>query len=436
MLDKWSTTYQIHDMNDLERAIVDVIRMALRGDVDSIQQYGRRLLRRAATGQGPEGDFREALGEVLITAEAARPALRRGAAIANSPSGSPRKNSRPQATTQPDDGPVDPGTALRLVRINDVAEGRRPILTTDADRAIDALIQERVRAAELRALGVVPSRSVLLTGAPGVGKTMTAAYLAAALKLPLLEVDLAAVMSSFLGRTGQNLRQVLDFARQQPCVLLLDEFDALAKRRDDQTDVGELKRIVNVLLLELEAWPEHGVLIAATNHPELLDRAIWRRFDVVVPLQLPDLPARRRILEEDIAAALGSAVAGAGSPNASRHIPTTELDLLSLVTDGASGSDLSRLVRAVLRDAALTDRSPAESLMSAAEMRVKTATSDPVLRTKVARLAVQALGWSQRKTGDMLGVSHVTVGNWLREDPTPSTTESKVSPRRASRTRA
>ena len=90
---------------------------------------------------------------------------------------------------------------------------------------------------------------------------MAARYLAGALDLPLITMDLAGAISSLLGKTGQNLRQALDFARERSCVLFLDEFDALAKRRDDDTDVGELKRIVNVLLLELERWPDSGLLV-------------------------------------------------------------------------------------------------------------------------------------------------------------------------------
>jgi len=94
-------------------------------------------------------------------------------------------------------------------------------------------------------------------------------------------------MSSFLGKTGSNIRVVLDFARRQPCVLLLDEFDAITKRRDDSAEIGELKRLVTVLIQAIDEWPADGLLVAATNHPELLDPAIWRRFDRVVEFPLP-----------------------------------------------------------------------------------------------------------------------------------------------------
>jgi len=126
---------------------------------------------------------------------------------------------------------------------------------------------------------------------------MAARRLAADLGLPLAELDLATAVSSLLGRTGLNLRRVFDYARRVPCLLFLDEFDAVAKRRDDLSDVGELKRAVNVLLKEMEAWPAASVLAAATNHPALLDPAVFRRFDLVVELPLPGVAEREALLQ-------------------------------------------------------------------------------------------------------------------------------------------
>lgn len=103
----------------------------------------------------------------------------------------------------------------------------------------------------------------------------------------LMTLDLASVMSSFLGKTGNNIRAVLDYARSFPCILLLDEFDSIAKKRDDSSDVGELKRLVTVLLQAIDEWPNTSILVAATNHGELLDPAVWRRFDRVISFDYP-----------------------------------------------------------------------------------------------------------------------------------------------------
>lgn len=126
-----------------------------------------------------------------------------------------------------------------------------------------------------------------------MGKTLTARWLAAKLEVLLYVLDLTAVMSSLLGRSGNNLRTALDFAKRSPCVLLLDEIDAIAKRRSDDTDIGELKRLVTVILQEVDEWPATGLLLAATNHPELIDPALWRRFDLVVEFKMPDIAAIR-----------------------------------------------------------------------------------------------------------------------------------------------
>ena len=132
---------------------------------------------------------------------------------------------------------------------------------------------------------------MLFTGVPGVGKTLAAKWIANELSLPLYTLNLATIMSSFLGKTGNNIHQVFEFAAKTPCILLLDEFDAIAKRRTDDTEVGELKRLVTVLLQEIDSFMGEGLLIAATNHAELLDPAVSRRFDVKVHFPSPSVEA-------------------------------------------------------------------------------------------------------------------------------------------------
>lgn len=156
------------------------------------------------------------------------------------------------------------------------------------------LIGEQNRADLLRAHGLEPRHRLLLVGPPGNGKTTLAEALAYEMALPLLNVRYEAVITSYLGETAQRLRRVFDYVRTEPCVLFFDEFDALGKERGDIHETGEIKRVVTTLLLQLDDLPSYCVLIGATNHPELLDRAAWRRFELRLELAAPT----QELLEE------------------------------------------------------------------------------------------------------------------------------------------
>ncbi len=145
---------------------------------------------------------------------------------------------------------------------------------------------------QLAAAGVAQASRLLLYGPPGCGKTLLARYIAAQLDLPLLTVRCDTLVSSLLGQTSKNLRKVFDHAENRPCVLFLDEFDAMAKTRADEREVGELQRVVIALLQNIDALSPATILIAATNHEDLLDSAIWRRFAWRLPLTLPDANLR------------------------------------------------------------------------------------------------------------------------------------------------
>lgn len=184
--------------------------------------------------------------------------------------------------------PVDADSRQKLLREQyPVVLDAPPVLPSEIEESLAVLINEQSHTQVLVEEGLAPTRSLLMTGPPGCGKTTTAAWVAQQLDLPLFTLDLATVMSSYLGKTGSNIRAVLNHAHQVPCVLLLDEFDAIAKRRDDDSDVGELKRLVTVLLQAIDEWPVGSVLIAATNHGDLLDPAVWRRFDMVIEFPAP-----------------------------------------------------------------------------------------------------------------------------------------------------
>jgi AAA+ superfamily predicted ATPase len=161
-------------------------------------------------------------------------------------------------------------------------------------RSCDQLIEEQRRADVLRSHALEPRHRILLSGPPGNGKTTLAEAIGESLNVPLLAVRYEAVIGSFLGETASRVRRVFDFARSMPCVLFFDEFDSIGKERGDIHETGEIKRVVSSLLLQIDALPSWTVVVAATNHSELLDRAVWRRFQL--RLQLP-APTERQLSE-------------------------------------------------------------------------------------------------------------------------------------------
>lgn len=149
------------------------------------------------------------------------------------------------------------------------------------------LIEEHMRADVLRAHGYEPRHRILLSGPPGNGKTSFAEGIAEALSLPLFVVRYDALIGSYLGETNARLRKLFDYVRTQPCVLFFDEFDAIGKERGDTHETGEIKRVVSFLLMQLDQLPSYVVVVAATNHAELLDRAVWRRFQIRLAFPAP-----------------------------------------------------------------------------------------------------------------------------------------------------
>ncbi|MCK4788692.1 MAG: AAA family ATPase [Desulfobacteraceae bacterium] len=161
------------------------------------------------------------------------------------------------------------------------------ILPIQVKRISLELVQEHHRRDLLRSFNLEPRNRLLLIGPPGNGKTSLAEAVAEALMLPMLVVRYDSVVGTYLGETATRLRRLIDYASTRNCVLFFDEFETLGKERGDIHETGEIKRVVSSLLMQIDALPSHVVVIAATNHPELLDRAVWRRFQIRMVLPQP-----------------------------------------------------------------------------------------------------------------------------------------------------
>lgn len=161
------------------------------------------------------------------------------------------------------------------------------VLAPQVIDAVEEFIDEFSQAPLLRSHSLEPRHTVLLLGPPGNGKTSLAEALATELSLPLLSVRYDAIVDSFLGETSNRLRRLIEFATLNPCVLFFDEFEAVGKERSDAQETGEIKRVVSTLLVQMDRLPSHTVVVCATNHPELLDRAVWRRFEMKLEIGKP-----------------------------------------------------------------------------------------------------------------------------------------------------
>lgn len=284
--------------------------------------------------------------------------------------------------------PVDADSRMALARVIEPAIAREPILGAYSRAQVSQLVSEHRDPSSLRLAGLSPTKSALLVGPPGVGKTMTAHWIAGQLGLPLVVLDLATAISSFLGKSGQNVRQLFDFCKEFDCVLLLDEVDAIAKRRADETDLGELKRLVNVLLQELDEWPEGSLILAATNHPDLLDPAIWRRFELVLEFSLPSEVERKALLLE-------------------QGVIDSDLNsVLTQATTGLSQADIVRQIRSARRFAVLAGVSEEDGLLESCAEAIR---RFPQADRHIISERMIAAGISQRRASELTGTSRNTL---------------------------
>jgi SpoVK/Ycf46/Vps4 family AAA+-type ATPase len=206
---------------------------------------------------------------------------------------------------------------------------------------LQRILLEQRQQTKLRANGLRPRRKILLVGPPGSGKTMTAAALAGELHLPLSTILLEGVITKYMGETASKLRLVFDAMTSTDCVYFFDEFDAIGAKRNQTNDVGEIRRVLNTFLQLLEKDDSRGLIIAATNHPELLDRALFRRFDDVLEYELPEDDVLRGILRARLSTSVSDDI---------------DWDAVVKKSRGLSQADISRAATDALKHVLLNDR--------------------------------------------------------------------------------
>jgi len=222
------------------------------------------------------------------------------------------------------------------------------VMPEDVEVILEPVVEKRVaefikyvdKADKLLASDVGIAPSMLMYGPPGVGKTELGRYIASQLQLPLLVVRSDSLISSFLGSTSKNIRMLFEHAESRPCILFLDEFDSIAKLRDDQRELGELKRVVISLLQNIDSLDKKTILLAATNHEHLLDSAVWRRFSYKVELTLPEEESRTRLFEIFLK---------------KYNVAKEKKYILAKLSEGISGADIRHICEDSIRAAILSE---------------------------------------------------------------------------------
>lgn len=232
--------------------------------------------------------------------------------------------------------PVDADSRFPLIERVNLGVMREPpvVLSQDQWDVVNEFLSIAKSYALLDAQGVAGSINLLMYGPPGTGKSRLARFIAQELDLDLYVARLDGLISSFLGSTSKNIRALFDFAAKTPCVLFLDEFDAIAKLRGDSQELGELKRVVNSFIQNLDTLGPQSIVLAATNHEDLLDSAVWRRFGYRLELSFPAEDLRRQMWLQFLRPL---------------DFGNRGLDLLVDLSEGFSGSDIQEVCQRLQR---------------------------------------------------------------------------------------
>jgi ATPase family associated with various cellular activities (AAA) len=312
--------------------------------------------------------------------------------------------------------PVDRETSTPLAQIifPQQISAQAPLFNERVSGAVHGLLDEWTHLEAFEAIDVRPAKTCLIYGAPGTGKTRLAMWMARQLELPVVVARLDSLVSSFLGTSARNIGNLFAFANRYRCLLLLDEFDALAKLRDDPQEIGEIKRIVNGLLQNLDARQPIGFTIGITNHPQLLDPAVWRRFEIQLEIPNPDMQMRLEM---------------AGHFMVPTEAPGSHLKLLSWFTEGATGAELEALVRSYKKLRAMKGEQAYEILDLFKQFA--TLNSGRLSNARRALLfsdqasLIEALhqdgsvNFSLAELGEIIGKDKSTVSRMLKSEPKP-----------------
>ena len=303
--------------------------------------------------------------------------------------------------------PVDPKSRSPLIE-----EQPWPItpafLEDDSRSVFETFIRDANSLPKLQAHGLAGRMNLLLSGPPGTGKSLLAGHVAAQLSKPFYIVRLDSLISSLLGDTAKNIRSAFDYVAESNGVLFLDEFDAIAKLRDDKHELGELKRVVNTLLQSIDAFEDGAILIAATNHESLLDQAVWRRFPYKMHLGSPSEDLRKHLWSHFLFA---------------DDVENSIIGALSKISVGLSGSDIESISVAARRTAILNNTeldlpSVIVSVLNTQKRSTTTifqAKATPNQRKDIASTLVREYQLSTVEAAGCLGVSRQSISAYLKE---------------------
>lgn len=303
--------------------------------------------------------------------------------------------------------PVDSVSRLPLMEEQDPPSS--PLFANEHVHAVLNRFLEDARHVDLLSeKGLPPRLSLVLSGPPGTGKSLLAGHLAERLGKPLFLARLDSLISSRLGETAKNIRGIFDFAPAKNAVLFLDELDAIAKLRDDRHELGELKRVVNTVLQGMDSLDSHSIVVAATNHPHLLDSAVWRRFPYKIDMDLPDA---------DVRAAMWCHFLYEDDPGHER-----DAHALSAISDGMSGGDIENLAFSVRRQSLLENSpiNPATIAWTVFASRRESSCHPPqsLVAQQKRKLAIALSKVEDIRTAEiaeLLGVSRQMVARYIKD---------------------